>query len=444
MNILLILLGKAIGLISKTFNLGSGSTWPGHIALSLNKNFIRDVLTTKNQRPKTILIAGTNGKTTTGKMIQIILEKSGKKTFQNAAGANLLNGIASTLIAYSNALGRLNYDFAIFEVDENTLPLALAQFTPDFLILLNLFRDQLDRYGEVNIIAGKWKKTIEQMNNRTIFILNADDPQIAHLGKARKGKAFYFGLSDKEAGVNILVHASDSTYCPNCNSKLNYQKIFFSHLGIWKCTKCGLKRPMPDISKLEKYPLVGTYNKYNTLAAALLAQLNNINNRTIEQSLRQFEPAFGRQETIEIAGKKVQIFLSKNPASFNESLRTIFELGAKHILLVLNDRIPDGRDVSWIWDVDFEEFLDSKLNIIVSGDRACDMGLRLKYVESSKIKNEKLKMKNYNSKFKIIENLKEAVQKALTELSKNEVLYVLPTYSAMLEVRKILTGKKIL
>lgn len=431
MNILLILLGKAIGLISKKLNFGTGSTWPGHIALNLNKNFIRDILTTKDQRPKTILIAGTNGKTTTGKMIQIILEKSGKKTFQNQAGANLLNGISSALIQYCSKVGKLNYDYAILEVDENTLALALTEFTPDYLIILNLFRDQLDRYGEVNIVAGKWKTTIEQLNNRTILILNADDPQIAHLGKARKGKAFYFGLSGKETGVNLLAHASDSTYCPNCNSKLNYKKIFFSHLGIWECTNCGLKRPTPDISKLGKYPLVGAYNKYNTLAAVLLAQLNNINNRTIEQSLRQFEPAFGRQEVIEIAGKKVQIFLSKNPTSFNESLRTIFELKAKHILLVLNDRIPDGRDVSWIWDVDFEK-IDSHGSVYISGDRAYDMALRLKYA-------------GLTSFFKqIYTDVQKAVQSALKNVPKNDVLYILPTYSAMLEVRKILTGKKIL
>ncbi|MBI3093231.1 MAG: Mur ligase family protein [Candidatus Levybacteria bacterium] len=444
MNILLILLGKLIRLLSSSLGLGSGSTWPGHIALSLNKNFIRGVLTTNDQRPKTILIAGTNGKTTTGKLIQTILENNEKKVFQNQAGANLLNGIASALIQYSTKLGRLNYDYAIFEVDENTLPLALTEFTPDFLILLNLFRDQLDRYGEVNIVASKWKKAIEQLNNpasggagQTILILNADDPQIAYLSKSRKQKVFYFGLSDKEKGARVLAHASDSAYCPDCSSKLAYKKIFFSHLGIWKCTNCGLKRPTLDISDSPIFPLSGTYNKYNSLAAVLLAQLNNINNRTIEQSLRQFKPAFGRQEIIKKGSKNIQIFLSKNPASFNESLRTVYEQGAKTVLLVLNDRIPDGRDVSWIWDVDFENFIDKFKNIILSGDRAYDMGLRIKYSSSSEFQIS-------NFKFQIEENLKKAIQLALEKTPKSETLYILPTYSAMLEVRKILTGRKIL
>lgn len=430
MTMLLILLGKAIGLISKTFNLGSGSTWPGHIALNLNKNFIRDVLTTNGQRPKTILIAGTNGKTTTGKLIQTILEENKKTAFQNAAGANLLNGIASTLIQHGNKIGGLNYDYAIFEVDENTLPLALLQFTPSFLILLNLFRDQLDRYGEVNIIADKWKRAIEQLSIRTILLLNADDPQIAYLGKTHKGKVFYFGLSDKEKGATMLAHASDSTYCPNCSSKLSYKKIFFSHLGIWECANCSLKRPAPDISKLKKYPLFGTYNKYNTLAAVLLSQLNNINNETIEQSFKEFKPAFGRQEILQVKGKKVQIFLSKNPASFNESLRTISELKAKHVLFVLNDRIPDGRDVSWIWDVDFKK-IDSHRSVYISGDRAYDMALRLKYAGLS-IPSEQ-----------IYTDIQKAVPSALKNV-RGETLYILPTYSAMLEVRKILTGKRLL
>ncbi|MBI1982165.1 MAG: DUF1727 domain-containing protein, partial [Candidatus Levybacteria bacterium] len=216
-----------------------------------------------------------------------------------------------------------------------------------------------------------------------------------------------------------------------------YKKIFFSHLGIWKCTNCGLKRPTLDISDSPIFPLSGTYNKYNSLAAVLLAQLNNINNRTIEQSLRQFKPAFGRQEIIKKGSKNIQIFLSKNPASFNESLRTVYEQGAKTVLLVLNDRIPDGRDVSWIWDVDFENFIDKFKNIILSGDRAYDMGLRIKYSSSSEFQIS-------NFKFQIEENLKKAIQLALEKTPKSETLYILPTYSAMLEVRKILTGRKIL
>ncbi|QQG40509.1 MAG: Mur ligase family protein [Candidatus Levyibacteriota bacterium] len=428
---ILISIGKIISQISRSLNLGNGSTWPGHIALKINKNFVRDALATSDQRLKTIIVAGTNGKTTTGKLIQAILEKSGNKVFQNEAGANLLNGIASSIMMHSKN-GKITSDFAIFEVDENSLPLVLQQITPDYLVLLNLFRDQLDRYGEVNTIAVKWKKAIEQLNNQTILILNADDPQIAFLGKNNKNTK-YFGLEDKSIAIKTPQYAADSTYCPNCHYKLTYKTIYFSHLGDWFCPNCSLARgPLAKISSY--YPLSGVYNRYNTLAAVLVAKANNVNNETIQQSLKSFSPAFGRQEIIEINGKKVQIFLSKNPTSFNESLRTVKELNGKNLLLVLNDRIPDGRDVSWIWDVDFEEFIEKNINITVSGDRCYDIGLRIKYIEPL----------IHNTKYIIQENLGKAIKVALNKTPKNDVLYILPTYSAMLEVRKILTGRRIL
>lgn len=442
MNLFLILIGKFISGISRLANIGNGSTWPGHIALSLNPNFIKDML--KNSQIRIILIAGTNGKTTTAKLIRTIFEKSGKKVFQNQAGANLLNGIASSIVLHSDILCALNYDVAIFEIDENTLPLILKEINnPDFIIILNLFRDQLDRYGEVNTIAKKWGDAIRHLPPKTTLILNADDPQIAFLGLSRcvasnphpmwKENALFFGLGDKKTKSSIHQHAADSTYCPNCGEKLNYNSIYYSHLGNWFCKKCCFKHPQKTFTSSPFYPLSGIYNQYNTNTAVLLAKLNNVNSRTIEQSLKDFKPAFGRQETLNIDGKKVQIFLSKNPTSFNESLKTIVNLNARNLLIALNDRIPDGRDVSWIWDADTEEYIKDFNSIIISGDRAYDMGLRIKYSQE-----------NQNSKFKIIENLRTAIEESLKLIHANATLYILPTYSAMLEVRKILTGKKIL
>lgn len=433
MNSLLILLGKALSTFSQMLNLGHGSTWPGHIALSLNNKFIQDVL--KESNTKIVLIAGTNGKTTTGKLIKNILQEDNKRVFQNEAGANLLNGIASSILLHSNILCSLNYDFAVFEVDENSLPLVLKELTPNYLIVLNLFRDQLDRYGEVNTIAMKWKKAIQTLPASTKLILNADDPQIAFLGHSSKSKAYYFGLSDNKLGQKSPQHAVDSTYCPNCRHKLIYSTVYFSHLGGWKCSNCSLKRPRLSVSTSFFYPIGGTYNKYNTHATVLFAQILGIEARVVNSALHEFSPAFGRQEVIEVDGKKVQLFLSKNPTSFNESLRTILQQGAKHLLIVLNDRIPDGRDVSWIWDADTEELIKQNINVVISGDRAFDMGLRLKYSSSSEF---------LISNFQIEDNLKKAISLALQQTPRSETLYVLPTYSAMLEVRKILTGKKIL
>ncbi|MDP2638217.1 MAG: MurT ligase domain-containing protein, partial [Candidatus Levybacteria bacterium] len=390
---------------------------------------------------------GTNGKTTTAKLIQTILGKSGKKVFQNEGGANLLNGIASSMLLRSSILCKVNYDYAILETDENTLPLILKEIpNPDYILLLNLFRDQLDRYGEVNAIATKWKKAIERLSNKTVLILNADDPQIAYLGSFNHiskaipipyrnridDKVFYFGLDNKELAGRNPEHASDSTYCPSCGKKLVYDAIYFSHLGDWKCEKCGFKHPDETFTKSPIYPLDGLYNQYNTNAAVLLTKQIGIDEKTINSALHNFKPAFGRQEDLEVNGKKVKIFLSKNPTSFNESLRTITSLDAKNLLIVLNDRIPDGRDVSWIWDVDFEELLDERGFVSVAGDRAYDMALRLKYTNV-----------NINDK-QVYTDLKKAISENLKSLNKNEALYILPTYSAMLEVRKILTGKKIL
>lgn len=398
-----VILGKAVSYLSRKFNLGSGGTWPGEIALKLDPHILSKVA------PKNvILVAGTNGKTTTSLMIKTILENAGHRVVHNASGANLLNGVVSAILTTPTG------DYGVFEVDENTLPQVLKFIkSVKCLVLLNLFRDQLDRYGEVDVIADKWRSALGTLKTPNFkLVLNADDPLIASLGNKN---SMYFGLGDKKLFQESPEHAMDSQFCPNCGNKLAYDGTYYSHIGIWHCSKCGLRRPKPDISAAF-YPLPGLYNHYNTLAAVAVAKALDL-----PVDLTGFSPAFGRQE--EIAGHK--IFLSKNPAGFNESIRTILSAftrpGLAKVLLVLNDRIPDGRDVSWIWDVDFELLANRCDSVICSGDRAYDLGLRLKYAG---IKN-----------MRIEENLKKAVKGAD---------YVLATYSAMLEVRKILTGHKIL
>lgn len=423
-NSLIIALGKAFSKTSNLLNLGSGSTWPGHIALKINDKFIRQIV--RKNKAKIVLIAGTNGKTTTSKLIQEILTKNGYKVFRNKSGANLINGIASTLIQSSSLSGNIDKSFGIFEIDENSLPQVLTELSPNYLILLDLFRDQLDRYGEIDSIAKKWRDAIKDLDKKTTLIVNADDPLIAYLGNKINAKVKYFGL--RESGTNIVQHASDSVYCPKCGTKLEYKTIFFSHLGDWYCPNCKLKRPEINMFSIKKYPLLGTYNKYNTLAAVLTSESIGLNQEKINKALTGFKPAFGRQETSSYKGKNVQIFLSKNPTSFNQSFKTVILDGAKNILIVLNDKIPDGRDVSWIWDFDLEGITGK--NITVSGDRTFDLALRLKY---EGVEN-----------FVLEPNLKKAINSAIEKTPENEMLYILPTYSAMLETRKIITGRKIL
>lgn len=426
-----IFLGKIIKHSLKTFNLGNGSTWPGHIALSQDPNFIADLLE-KNPKLQIIIIAGTNGKTTTSLMIKTILEKSGKRVFQNESGANLLNGIASTLISHASVQGNINYDIAIFEVDEYALPLVLKQITPNILVLLNLFRDQLDRYGELNTIQKKWSDALFGIKNakKTILIANADDPRIAYLGVDMKSSTKHFALQPLVSHKNAT--AADSLFCPHCNAPLTYSSKIYSHLGIWKCRSCGLSRPHPDLETLPVYPLDGTYNKYNTHAAVLTTEQLGVKRRDALAFLKDFTPAFGRQEKIKVDNKYVQIFLSKNPASFDQSLETIMAKNPKQILFVLNDKIPDGRDVSWIWDTQIEQYDFRNIGVISSGDRAYDMALRIKYAFPFQ-KNQKTRT-----------SLTEAILSGLAQLSNGETLYILPTYSAMLEIRKIITGRKIL
>ncbi|MBI4098362.1 MAG: DUF1727 domain-containing protein [Candidatus Levybacteria bacterium] len=432
-----IVLGKLFIFFSKIFNLGSGSTWPGHIALSLNPNFIKDVLGShpKGAKLKIIIITGTNGKTTTGKLISAIFEKNNKNVLHNSAGANLLNGLASTLISGATVSGKIKADYLIFESDENAFPEVVEQINPDYIICLNLFRDQLDRYGEIDSISKKWKEALGKLSNKTTLILNADDPQVSYLSKSSKAKCLFFGLDEK--GEKATKHGADSIYCPKCSSKLIYRRVFFSHLGDWECPSCGLSRLKPGINSISHFPLSGSYNKHNALSAVLVARMEKVSDKIIESAYQSFVPAFGRGEKIIYKGKNIQIFLSKNPTGFNESLSTIKLAGGKNLLILLNDRIPDGLDVSWIWDIQMEELLLGFESVTVSGERCYDMALRIKYSDSSKFQIS-------NFKFQINEDLKGALNLAMKQTPKDQALYVLPNYSAMLEIRKILTGKKIL
>ena len=396
------------------------------MALSVNKNFIKDLI--KNSKTKIIFVVGTNGKTTTTSLLAHILRTNGKKVIQNTSGANLLNGVASTLLLSASSRGKIEADYLLFEIDESAFPLACKELTPDGIVMLNLFRDQLDRYGEVNTIALKWREALSTLPNTTQLFLNADDPQIAFLGKHSRLHELYFGLDEKGAKSPKIDHSSDSTFCPNCAEKLVYAKKYYSHLGIWSCPSCQLIHPTHVLTTSPSYPIDGLYNKYNTHAVVVVATYLGVPIDDIKNSLQTFVPVFGRQEKIEFEDKNVEIILAKNPAGFDQSLETIIENKATDLLLILNDNIADGTDVSWIWDINTEMLIDKKMQITLSGTRAYDLALRLKYAGIS----------DYVLEPNISLAVDMAVKKATTHLS------ILPTYTAMLEVRKLLTGKKIL
>jgi lipid II isoglutaminyl synthase (glutamine-hydrolysing) len=433
MNTVVIFIAKITGFLIKLFSLGSGATWPGEIALRLSPKIITHFA---KQKITTIVVAGTNGKTTTAKMIETILTGSGKRVVRNATGANLDNGIVSTFLTASDVSGRLTAQYFIFEVDEATLPNVIHLLHPKIIVLLNLFRDQLDRYGEVDTIAEKWLNTLNDYSKSGSYqvLVNADDPQLGYIGQTIKNGVTFFGLEDPKLFLQKMQHATDSIYCPKCGNRLTFGGVYFSHLGKYACGQCGFTHPDTAVSSKDvTSPLEGIYNIYNTMGATLVAQTVGINREQIKESLASFTPAFGRMEQTEYRNKPVRILLSKNPTGFNESIRTV--LSSNHtgpLLLVLNDRIPDGTDVSWIWDVDFEVLASTKQTIVVSGDRVYDLATRLKYAG---VPPEKIDAQ---------EDLSTALDYAVKGVAGTESLWVLATYSAMLDVRKIIVGRKIL
>ena len=429
---------KTVTSMVRLLRLGAASVLPGEIARRLQPKVLP--LLFEQVRRGVILIVGTNGKTTTSLLLSTILQRQGWRVTHNATGANLINGLVTALLENTNLIGQLDADYAILEVDENILPLVLRSCQPQFILGLNLFRDQLDRYGEVDTISQRWKSAIAPLPPETVVILNADDPTLSHLGQQLPQKVLFFGLSEPEQYLDEIPHAVDSIYCPSCGHSLDYKGVYLSHLGDYQCPQCGFRKSQPAIDSRE-WPqiLIGLYNKYNTLAAGLVASEMGIDTAAIYDTVKNFRAAFGRAEELEVDGKHVRILLSKNPVGMNETIRAVNDIqkagGASTKLLVLNDRTPDGTDVSWIWDVDTEKLVASGGTIVVSGDRVYDMALRLRYSQTESDKGFKLIVK---------EDLQDAIATALEHTPANETLHILPTYSAMLEVRGLLTGRKIL
>ncbi|MEH1840623.1 MAG: Mur ligase family protein [Nostoc sp.] len=425
---------KSVTFIVRSLRLGAASVLPGSIARRIEPRLLQ--LLSQQVKNGVILIAGTNGKTTTALLLCTILERKGYRVTHNSTGANLENGLMTALLESTNLLGTLNTDYAILEVDENIVPRVLTPLQPQIILCLNLFRDQLDRYGEVDTISKRWTKVISTLPPETVVIPNADDPTLSNLGQQLPQRVLFFGLNEPEHYLEAIPHAVDSIYCPKCGHSLDYKGVYLSHLGDFTCPKCGFSKSKPTLQSSE-WPqiLVGLYNKYNTLAAATAAIELGVDEVTIRDTINTFQAAFGRAEDLVINCKRVRILLSKNPVGTNETIRVVTQSTDKTTLLVLNDRTPDGTDVSWIWDVDTEKLVERGGTLVVSGDRVYDMALRLRYSQKSPESNLNLIVE---------EDLRQAIATALEHTPENETLHILPTYSAMLEVREVLTGRKIL
>lgn len=474
-------LARALGAASRASGRGGGTTLPGRALLRLQPDAIARL--GARLEAGTTIVSATNGKTTTAGMIAALLAADGRRPVHNRAGSNMAWGVATALLEQDGREG-------LFEVDEAWLPRVAAELDPTLIVLGNLFRDQLDRYGEMEALAEEWARTVAAPGRRAGFVLNADDPLVADLGRDAEGRAragvLYFGVEDEAQALPELQHAFDAKHCRRCGHPYAYERAFVGHLGHYSCPGCGAARPRPEVAatrielrgmegsratlrtpagELElELPLPGLYNVYNALAAVAAGLRLGVGAETIATALGGMRAAFGRVETIEVGGVGVSILLIKNPAGANEVLRTLrLEAGGAgdangggapvpgdgiDLWVALNDRIADGRDVSWVWDADFELLAGAVRRVTCAGTRAPELALRLKYAGWDPARIEVVP--------EIERSLDAAVAAAAgpaaasgsrpTPLgtdpdARPARLFALPTYTALLELRKLLAAR---
>ena len=433
---------RAVGRLSRLAGAGGGTTVPGKLLSKLDPSAV-DRLAARLPLGSALLSA-TNGKTTTAAMAARILGAR-MRLAHNRSGANLVSGVASTLLDSRGA------ELGLFEVDEAALREVAARVRPRAVCLGNLFRDQLDRYGELEHVAERWRAAVHALDARAALSVNGDDPQVGELARERPG-AVVFGVDDPACARPSLQHAADSKYCVRCGTPYEYAAAYVGHLGDYRCPACGHGRPkldvvareielcgldevgfqlvMPSGSRRVRLRVPGLYNVYNALAAASLASSLGASLDEIVLGLEGFSAAFGRFERIAIGDRRLLMLLIKNPAGANEAVRTIVDGGAPSLAVVaLNDAIPDGRDVSWIWDVDFEPLIGGLERLVATGDRAAELALRFKYggLEADAID--------------VIPSLQRALDRGLEATPPGGELVVLPTYTAMLALRKIISER---
>jgi UDP-N-acetylmuramyl tripeptide synthase len=435
-------LARGVGRLSRLARAGGGTTLPGKLLAAVDRDAV-DALAARLSHGSA-LVSATNGKTTTCALAAAVLAPH-VRLARNAAGANLVSGVASTLVKARDA------ELGLFEVDEAALPEVARRVRPRVVSLGNLFRDQLDRYGELEIVAERWRSMVPELPEGGTLVVNADDPLLADLAGEHE-LSVTFGVDDPAHARPDLQHAADSKYCLRCGTPYEYAAAYVGHLGDYRCPACGHARPPLDVaarridlrgtesaafdlvapegSARVELALPGLYNVYNALAAAALTRALGVELPEIAAGLGKARPAFGRFERLALDGRTLLLLLIKNPAGANEALRTIVSAGAPKLAIVaLNDAIADGRDVSWIWDVDFELLAAGLERLIASGDRAAELALRFKYggVPASAIE--------------VVPDLGRALDRGLALTEPGGELVCLPTYTAMLGLQGIVTER---
>ena len=440
-------LARAAGALARRAGRGGGTSLPGKLLVRLQPDAIG--LLSGRLKGGSVVVSATNGKTTTAAMAASVLERTGTRLVHNRAGANMAGGVASALLDATRRGGGIAGDLGLFEVDEFWLGRVADELHPRALLLSNLFRDQLDRYGELETIADRWADVVSGLAGRSDLVLCADDPLVADLGRERPGVT-YFGVEDDSLALPGLQHAADSKHCRRCGHAYAYDAAYLAHLGHYHCPSCGARRPAPQVvaervqlrgvrdsrftlsspagTAEVELPLPGLYNVYNALAAAALCLTLGIELDEVVAGLNAVSAAFGRAEKVEISGRPVSILLVKNPAGANEVLRTLaLEEPGLDVLGILNDNIADGRDISWVWDADFELLAPRLRRMTCSGTRAAELALRLKYAGTDP------------GRLHVVEDDVAALEAAVG--AGEGPLYVLPTYTAMLELHELLARR---
>jgi UDP-N-acetylmuramyl tripeptide synthase len=474
-----IVVGRAAGACARRLRLGAGTSLPGLVASRLDPEIVARL--GAELKHGCAVVTGTNGKTTTSGLLAYVLRDAGMRIWRNREGANLLRGVTAALVIRAEPNGHLRRNgdaAAVFEVDEAAFPAVLAQLAPRAIVVTNLFRDQLDRYGEVDTVAERWRDALATASEQTAVALNADDPAIAALADVVKGPVLFYGVESFAphfaTNAESRVEVVDTRNCPRCRTRLDYSERLYSHIGHWRCPRCGYARPMPSIYARHVAPdgiegmcldlvtpegaatvrlnLPGLYNVYNALAAAAAGHLMGASLSQTSRAVVRFTPAFGRAERIEVDGREVRILLAKNPTGLNEVFHALEAAGTgrRHLFLLLNDRPADGEDISWIWDADFERVSRLARSLVIGGTRANDLAVRLKYAgvpidAASPTKSEPAVSMNGDAvpatectgtvPVAVEPSIPRALDAALSHVPRGETLFVVPTYTAMLAVR---------
>lgn len=413
-----------------------GVTLAGQLAVRIYPDILKELA--QEVREKIFVVCGTNGKTTTNNLLCSAIEAEGKKVVCNHTGSNMINGVVSAFVLSTKLNGKLDADYACIEIDEASTVRIFPHFSPDYMVLTNLFRDQLDRYGEIDITMELLRKAMDMAPEMTV-IVNGDDSLSAYLAMDSNNDYRTYGISGQVIEEEDTREIREGQFCKRCGEKLNYHFYHYSQLGDYECPNCGFKRPHLDFDAKEievgsrlsfeidgqriSAGYRGFYNVYNILAAYAACRCAGLEVKNFQKMLDEFNPQNGRMENFRIGDTDVILNLAKNPAGFNQNISAVIQdESLKDLVIVINDNDQDGIDISWLWDVDFDRFRDANVNsITVSGLRCQDMRLRLKYVD-------------------IPSRLDSSVEGAIRERLENGIgnLYVLVNYTALFSTRNVL------